>query len=312
MQTQLPYDGAAGGSSDVNQTIADGDTEGHGDIQTGYPNHCFIPMVSALALSSDYLVNTSFDVSTIANYPYINNTTITPFDAIYAPAINEEHVFITNETVNWMMDEIGATELFLQNKIVDSPTDFEARNTILAGFNVTNSIAQGDFVVQNNTGAVIITAGDEIILKPGTILIPSGNGSINVFIEPYPCESIHSKEGASYSDNFNKKIEDLEENSLFLKSEIENIKSDIFMKGYPNPCSDHIHIEYSLNEKSNVEISLFNIKGEKLYTVENSINKKEGLYTANINTSVYSSGIYICELKINGVNSSAIKIQIEK
>ena len=142
-----PYDGASGGFARTNGDIADGETD-YGDIQRDYPNHCFIPMVSALALSfSDYKVNTSFNVSNIPDYPFVNNLNIIPFDAIYAPASNEEHVEVTSGTVSWMMSEIGAEELFLQNTTISSPTDFQARHTILAGNNITNSINQGDFVL---------------------------------------------------------------------------------------------------------------------------------------------------------------------
>ena len=42
-------------NAETNGDIAYGDTDGWGDIQTDYPIHSFIPMVSSLALSSsDY------------------------------------------------------------------------------------------------------------------------------------------------------------------------------------------------------------------------------------------------------------------
>jgi len=304
-----PYDGAAGGSSDVNKIIADGDTDGHGDIETSYPNHDFIPMVSSLALSSSiYKVNTPFDVSNLPNYPFINNSSITPFDAVYAPVSNQEHVKVTNETVNWMMQEIGASELYLQNKTVNLPTDYQARNTILAGNHITNSIPHGDFIVQNNTGVVNITAGEEIILESGTTLKPTGNGSIHLFINPYPCELVNYSSTASYSRNFNK--EELQ--SLlpsFNQIECENVNSDVFMKAFPNPFVDYVHIEYLLKENADIDISLYNMKGVKVNTVINSNNVNTGKYLVSIDTKDILTGTYVCVLTQNSKVKGVMKIQ---
>jgi len=309
-----PFDGAAGGWSNVNEKIAEGDTDGRGDITTNYPNNCFIPMISALALSTNYRVNTNFDVSNIPNYPFVHNLSITPFDAIYAAPSNEEHVDITNLTVDRIMNEIGAIELFLQNKTINSPTDFQARKTVLAGNNITNSIAQGDFIVQNNAGVVSITAGEKIVLEPGTTLKPSGNGSVHLFINPYPCNSLHFKQGTSYSRNFNDEelptdsplILQKESERTFLK--IEDAKEEVYMKAYPNPCSEHIHIEYLLKENADIDISIFNLKGEKLQTI-NIGNKDTGKQVSILNTKELLSGIYICVITKNGKISGSIKIK---
>jgi len=308
-----PYDGAAGGWTDATGQIAEGDTDGRGDITTNYPKNCFIPMVSALALTGIYKVNLNFSAQYLTNYPYVKKLN-TPFDAIYAASSNEEHVHISNTTADRMMNEIAATELFLQNKTVNSPTDFQARNTILAGNNITNSIAQGDFIVQNNVGVVNIAAGEKIVLEPGTTLKPSGSGSVHLFINPYPCNSLHFKQGASYSRNFND--EELPKDFPFISqkeserafSGIEDTKEEVYMKAYPNPCSEHIHIEYLLKEKADIEILLFNLKGEKLRTI-NIGNTDAGRKISVLNTKELISGIYICVITKNGEISGSIKIK---
>ena len=63
-----------------------------------YPNHCFIPTVSALALGTTDLF---YD---IAGDPAI--LTMTPFDAVYFPLDNEEHVSVSPENAVWFLDEI--------------------------------------------------------------------------------------------------------------------------------------------------------------------------------------------------------------
>ncbi|MFH1279758.1 MAG: T9SS type A sorting domain-containing protein [Candidatus Eisenbacteria bacterium] len=92
-----PYDNAPGG---FRNTMADMDsvTAPYGDIVALHPAHAFIPTVSALALDTEDLF---YD---IAGDP--NLLSMTPFDAVYFPVENQEHVTITPESAEWFLDEI--------------------------------------------------------------------------------------------------------------------------------------------------------------------------------------------------------------
>lgn len=92
-----PWDGAPGGSR-ASMTELDAVAAPYGDIVAQHPSHCFIPTVSALALATG---DPFFD---IANHP--NLLSITPFDAVYKPAANQEHVFISPENAAWVRSEI--------------------------------------------------------------------------------------------------------------------------------------------------------------------------------------------------------------
>jgi hypothetical protein len=178
----LPYDGAAGGWTNTLQKIACGDPP-IGDIKTNHNNHCFIPTVSALSLNAP--IN-NFNSFNLQNYPYINNKSITPFDAIYAPNSNEDHVLITQTNMDWIMKEVGNSNLFLQNNTISTPTDFESRNILRVGENVTNAIPQGRFIIQNTTGVVRITSGTLVRLEKGTLIKPTGTGKVIINVEPFP------------------------------------------------------------------------------------------------------------------------------
>ena len=92
-----PWDNAPGGWRD---SMADMDEveAPYGDIVALHPNHCFIPSISALAL------DTEDPFHDIAGDPDL--LSLTPFDAVYFPATNEEHVAITPENKQWILDEI--------------------------------------------------------------------------------------------------------------------------------------------------------------------------------------------------------------
>lgn len=115
----LPLDSAPGG---WRSSLADMDATPapYGDIVALYPNHCFIPTISALAL----------DVTD----PYTNLATLgdvtahSQFDAVYYPAANQEHVLITPENKVWFNGEIVRA-----NSAVDDPSAPPAARPRLVG-----------------------------------------------------------------------------------------------------------------------------------------------------------------------------------
>ena len=92
-----PFDSAPGGSRSSMQQA--GDTEApYGDIIALHGSHCFIPTISALGLNTSDLF---YDVDGDANL-----LALSPFDALYFPAANEEHVQVTAQNAQWIKDEL--------------------------------------------------------------------------------------------------------------------------------------------------------------------------------------------------------------
>jgi len=93
----LPFDNAPGGHR---ASMAQMDTTAvpYGDIVALHDSHCFIPTISALALDT---ANPFYD---IAGDPDLLSST--PFDVVYYPVENQEHVAITTESRGWFLDEI--------------------------------------------------------------------------------------------------------------------------------------------------------------------------------------------------------------
>jgi hypothetical protein len=92
-----PWNGAPGGSR-TSLAELDAVPAPFGDIVALHPAHCFIPTVSALALAT---TDPFFDV---AGAPDL--LALTPFDAAYFPAANQEHVLVTPENAAWVIDEV--------------------------------------------------------------------------------------------------------------------------------------------------------------------------------------------------------------
>ncbi len=92
-----PWDNAPGGTSNSMEQ-ADQVAAPYGDIIALHPSHCFIPTISALDLN--------------VSDPFFNPSTapdlysLTPFDSLYYPLVNEEHVEISPQSFWWIIDEV--------------------------------------------------------------------------------------------------------------------------------------------------------------------------------------------------------------
>ena len=305
----LPYDGALGGTYDVNAQIARADTDGHGDIQTDYPDNCFIPVISSLALNTN---DVNYRVHDISGYPYPSSN-ITPFDAIYAPLNNQEHVKITNENIAWIMNEIGAFDLHLQKQTVTKPTDFEARNTITTGRNIVQYIPEGDFVVQNGSGETLLRSEGTIQLKDGTCLRPSGTGTVRVNVSQFLCPSWTTlPENSSGRNMDGGETEHAEQTFAEILEKTPGKRTEELPRNHPNPCSDYTTIEYELSTTAKVEIDVYNLMGLKMFTVEDYQNMGAGRYTTTVNTSSLSTGMYIGIIRANDETNGVLKMQVIK
>ncbi len=93
----LPWDNAPGGWRN-SMAQMDAVAAPVGDIVALYPNHCFIPTVSALDIAT---TNPFYDV---AGDP--NLLAHTPFDNLYVASANDAHVTVTPGNAVWLLDEI--------------------------------------------------------------------------------------------------------------------------------------------------------------------------------------------------------------
>ncbi len=125
----LPWDGAPGGWRN-SMAQMDAVTAPYGDIIALYDNHCFIPTVSALDITTtDPFYDVAGDPDLLAH---------TPFDNLYVPAGNEPHITVTPENAVWLLDEIDPPATAVRNTSAPpafslwaaSPNPFGERTTV--------------------------------------------------------------------------------------------------------------------------------------------------------------------------------------
>lgn len=292
----LPYDGAPGGSGEVNKTIAGGDTQGHGTITTNHPKECFIPSISALAINTN---NLNYNIFGITDYPYPTSN-ISPFDAIYASTINEDHVLVTTDNSAFAIGEISSDNLYLQNKTIANSVNFEARNIITIGNNVDpvpNRQATGNFVTENNS-VVNIHAGDEIIVKDETWFKAGSN--THLYIERFACSSALRMANINETENNTNQINEVVYNTETQTNQnINNISEENFAV-MPNPNEGEFKIVLPNTSAKQVLVSVSSLLGVAVFE-----NTYSNVSEVNINIKGVAKGMYL--VKVNAEGKTFIK-----
>ncbi len=81
---------------------------------------------------------------------------------------------------------------------------------------------------------------------------------------------------------------------------IYHTQNETSLNVYPNPATDNLRINYTLNERSNVTIKLYNLSGE---LVADLINEKQGRGVQSVDVRLpmeIAKGMYMVKLTING------------
>jgi hypothetical protein len=89
-------------------------------------------------------------------------------------------------------------------------------------------------------------------------------------------------------------------NTILLRALRMGVKPDLRKSSfkasiYPNPASDMVQLDFSLPEKSQVKIDLFNANGQLAKTISRAIYEA-GRQTTEINLNSLSNGIYLIKL----------------
>ena len=88
-------------------------------------------------------------------------------------------------------------------------------------------------------------------------------------------------------------------------------------QNYPNPFNPSTTIEFTINENSNVNLSIYNLLGQKITTLINQ-PMSAGAHSVQFNASNLSSGIYFYHIAIHsnkldaGENSKVMKMELLK
>jgi len=89
------------------------------------------------------------------------------------------------------------------------------------------------------------------------------------------------------------------EYSKTVELEVNNVSEFQLEQNYPNPFNPVTKIEFSLRTTSKIVIEIFNIIGQKIYTLVNR-NFESGNHEVNLDASAFPSGTYFYKLIATG------------
>jgi len=121
----------------------------------------------------------------------------------------------------------------------------------------------------------------------------------------------HSTLTAAYIDGVQYgNFVEVEDNDILPMYEIE------LFQNYPNPFNPTTTISFSIPEESKVELSVYNIKGQKVRTLTNN-NFDKGNHSVVWNGiddtgNSVGSGVYLYKLNVNGKSESVNKCLLLK
>ena len=93
-----------------------------------------------------------------------------------------------------------------------------------------------------------------------------------------------------------------------IENNYENIASNFMLcQNYPNPFNNETIIDFTINQTSQVNILVYNSKGE---IIANLVNKRmdKGKHSVNFNGNELTSGLYYYRLKINDIVQESKKM----
>ncbi len=85
----------------------------------------------------------------------------------------------------------------------------------------------------------------------------------------------------------------------------------VLHQNYPNPFNPSTMVKYGLPEQSNIKIEIFNMLGQSVGVLVNA-EKSAGLYETTWNADNLPSGIYLINIRAEGLSSKKSFVQVKK
>lgn len=94
-------------------------------------------------------------------------------------------------------------------------------------------------------------------------------------------------------------------------SAINEVKNVDNISLFPNPASNAVNIDYSVNNDSKLSFEVYNVLGQNVYSVTPA-NFGKGNFRTTINTSTFDNGVYFVTVKDNNKTVSTLRFVVSK
>ncbi len=269
----LSYDNAPGGDTPTFAEVAE-DDPGYGTIIALHDSHCFIPTISALCIENTN--DPEYNIS--ENYENL----MTPFDTLYFPYENEEHVEITPQSITGFITEINN---FAPVFTCIPETEIET------GEEYSLMLTASDVNYWNILSFEPLELPTWLNYNSGTNIISGTPSAVN---------SGTNHVEVSVSDGLLSTNLEFDINVLNNTSVNSSVSDNILI--YPNPVSDIINISFL--KENNYNIKIIDISG-------NTVNE---IQTSGLNNEIsfreLKSGFYVIVISTDNLTYKARFVKI--
>lgn len=237
------------------------------DLPINYFIYEFTPLSYIYLSRYDDLETTSPTVYKIVMEDYLSKISgKSSLSNVYGGMANKGHAEVVQE--QWRRE---CTNLTLYNRKVVYDQDFFAKNTLEIAPQKTDylhqqndysfaepKITENTFEIENGVKTTI-TAGKEIVLKPGTHIKAGAN--VHLKIDPFLCQDSESgiQQNSDVAKSINLKLDDTTQIMVIDKV----VKSELLI--FPNPIKGVISVlNQQINEKEANEYTIYTLEGKEV------------------------------------------------
>jgi hypothetical protein len=257
------------------------------------PGDTLITSLHVTAIGNDGTANVQIQIGTFRTP---TARTIIDFVATTPEALEDEITVVVHQT---NIDSTLGSEMVFDFEVINisqfQQTVFEVRTVNDLPSSWASSLCFGDNCYSSELDSIATTPdfGATPPLNPGDTLITSlhvvsagSDGTANVQVQV-----------GTFRDPTNRIELNLTATTIPVSVEDENtIVTDYYLEqNYPNPFNPSTKINFGIKKASNVEISVYNILGNKITTLFNGI-KSKGNHSVTFDASKFSSGVYFYKI----------------
>jgi len=269
----------------------------------------------------------------------LNLSNTTPFDLKETPISisiqdpNNNTIFSTNTTISLASNTSASLSYFQILKEESIPGVYKVTaktisDSVVTYFTVPEkkvSISYEPFTIKQGTNTIVFNIKNTGIIPTddlgfriwdlgfGTFTYPAlePNGVISIFYNFYLPEITFGTYTLSYELDYARNQPPLSGTEIVrvintINPQIELVKVSALLQSYPNPAENSCYIPFKLANDSNIELTIYNILGQKVRTIKVG-QRKKGLYTQkdraifwnlkNDSGQQVSKGLYFYQLK---------------
>ncbi len=198
--------------------------------------------------------------------------------------------------------------LSMYKRDVKYDQDFKVKNALTidpasnSTYNTANSFAEPfittpTFTIEPNVTSNM-TAGEEIILKPGFTALSGSNFTASIV--PSICTDGHriGSPGNGLPNIALQNNTTSKQNKTAIKSALPVFQNNLTIA--PNPFNGTTSILFSLENKGNVTLKIINALGREVFSEIENVPTEAGNYNVPFDGNKIGTGIYFCVLQVNG------------